>query len=163
MNMEIVETQNIKPPPEYAGFWLRVAAYIIDYFVLGFVLGILVVFIGLAMGLSAAIFHDMEDPANQVVIITLSAILGITSVAASWLYYALLESGSYQGTLGKMVLNLKVTDLEGERISFVRATGRFFGKFLSSFIIYIGYIMIGFTEKQQGLHDILAGCLVVRK
>ncbi|MCZ6692889.1 MAG: RDD family protein [Bacteroidetes bacterium] len=84
-------------------------------------------------------------------------------LAASWLYYAVLESGSYQGTLGKMLLNLKVTDLEGEQISFSRATGRFFGKFLSSFIIYIGYIMIGLTEKKQGLHDILAGCLVVRK
>lgn len=88
------------------------------------------------------------------------ALLGL---AASWLYYAVLESGSYQGTLGKMLLNLKVTDLEGEQISFSRATGRFFGKFLSSFIIYIGYIMIGLTEKKQGLHDILAGCLVVRK
>lgn len=161
--METIETQNPQTQPKFAGFWLRVAAYIIDYFVLGSVLAALMVFIGLAMGLSTAIFYDMEDQANQVVIVTLSAILGIMGLAASWLYYAVLESGSYQGTLGKMLLNLKVTDLEGEQISFSRATGRFFGKFLSSFIIYIGYIMIGLTEKKQGLHDILAGCLVVRK
>ena len=161
--METIETQNPQTQPEFAGFWLRVAAYIIDYFVLGSVLAALMVFIGLAMGLTTAIFYDMEDQANQVVIVTLSAILGIMGLAASWLYYAVLESGSYQGTLGKMLLNLKVTDLEGEQISFSRATGRFFGKFLSSFIIYIGYIMIGLTEKKQGLHDILAGCLVVRK
>ncbi len=161
--METIETQISQTQPEFAGFWLRVAAYIIDYFVLGSVIAALMVFIGLAMGLSTTIFYDMEDQANQVVIFTLSVILGIMSLTASWLYYAVLESGSYQGTLGKMLLNLKVTDLVGERISFTRATGRFFGKFLSSFIIYIGYIMIGLTEKKQGLHDILAGCLVVRK
>ncbi len=161
--METAETPNTPTQPEYAGFWLRLAAYIIDYFILGSVLASLMVFIGLAMGLSTTIFYDMEEQANQMVIITLSVILGIMGFSASWLYYAVLESGSYQGTLGKMLLNLKVTDLEGSRISFARATGRFFGKFISSFILYIGYIMIGFTEKQQGLHDILAGCLVVRK
>lgn len=161
--METVATQSTQPQPEYAGFWLRLAAYIIDYFILGSVLTTLMVFIGLAMGLSTAIFSDMEDQANWAVVTTLSVILGIMGLSASWLYYAVLESGSYQGTLGKMLLNLKVTDLEGNRISFARATGRFFGKFISSFIIYIGYIMIGFTEKQQGLHDILTGCLVVRK
>jgi len=161
--METIETPNTPTQPEYAGFWLRLAAYIIDYFVLGFVIGTMVIFVGLAMGLSTAIFYDMEDTANQMVVITLSIIFGIVSFAASWLYYAVLESGSYQGTLGKMVINLKVTDIEGERISFARASGRFFGKILSSFVIYIGYIMIGITEKKQGLHDILAGCLVVRK
>jgi uncharacterized RDD family membrane protein YckC len=161
--METIETPNTPTQPEYAGFWLRLAAYIIDYFVLGFVIGTMVIFVGLAMGLSTAIFYDMEDTANQMVVITLSIIFGIVSFAASWLYYAALESGSYQGTLGKMVINLKVTDMEGERISFARASGRFFGKILSSFVIYIGYIMIGITEKKQGLHDILAGCLVVRK
>jgi uncharacterized RDD family membrane protein YckC len=161
--METIETPNTPTQPEYAGFWLRLAAYIIDYFVLGFVIGTMVIFVGLAMGLSTAIFYDMEDTANQMVVITLCIIFGIVSFAASWLYYAVLESGSYQGTLGKMVINLKVTDMEGERISFARASGRFFGKILSSFVIYIGYIMIGITEKKQGLHDILAGCLVVRK
>jgi len=161
--METIETPNTPTQPEYAGFWLRLAAYIIDYFVLGFVIGTMVIFVGLAMGLSTAIFYDMEDTANQMVVITLSIIFGIVSFAASWLYYAVLESGSYQGTLGKMVINLKVTNMEGERISFARASGRFFGKILSSFVIYIGYIMIGITEKKQGLHDILAGCLVVRK
>lgn len=161
--METIETPNTPPQSEYAGFWLRLAAYIIDYFVLGFVIGTIVIFVGLTMGLSTAIFYDMEDTANQMVVITLSIIFGIVSFAASWLYYALLESGSYQGTLGKMVVNLKVTDMEGERISFARASGRFFGKILSTFVIYIGYIMIGITEKKQGLHDILAGCLVVRK
>jgi len=161
--METIETHQSPIQTNYAGFWLRLAAYIIDYFILAIVLGTIVGFVMLAMGLSVAIFQDMDKPANQLIVATLSIILGVMALTASWMYYALLESSSHQGTLGKMALNLKVTDLEGQPISFLRATGRFFGKFLSSAIIYIGYLMIGFTEKQQGLHDILAGCLVLRK
>lgn len=161
--METVETPSYQQPPEYAGFWLRLAAHIIDHFALGLALGSIVAFSMLAMGISAGLLADMDHPANQVIVISLSAILGVLGLAASWLYYALLESSSHQGTLGKMALNMKITDMSGNRITFARATGRFFGKFLSSFILYIGYIMIGFTEKRQGLHDILAGCLVIKK
>ena len=161
--MEPIETHQSQIQAKYAGLWLRLAAYIIDYLVLGFVIGTMVALVMLAMGLSFAIFQDMDNPANQLLVVTSSIILGVVVLTATWMYYALLESSSHQGTLGKMALNLKVTDLEGQPISFLRATGRFFGKFLSSFIVYIGYLMIGFTEKQQGLHDILAGCLVLRK
>jgi len=80
----------------------------------------------------------------------------------SWLYEALLESSSYQATLGKMIFGMKVTDLNGHRISFGRATGRHFAKWLSTMILCIGYIMVGFTERKQGLHDLLAGTLVRR-
>ena len=62
-----------------------------------------------------------------------------------------------------MALGLKVTDMEGNRISFGRATGRYFGKIISGMILYIGYIIAGFTEKKQALHDIMANCLVTRK
>jgi len=79
----------------------------------------------------------------------------------SWLYEAFMESSSYQATLGKMIFGMKVTDLNGNRISFERATGRHFAKILSS-ILGIGYIMVGFTERKQGLHDLLAGTLVLR-
>ncbi|GJM30034.1 MAG: hypothetical protein DHS20C17_26690 [Cyclobacteriaceae bacterium] len=161
--MEQLPDQPTQVQADYAGFWLRLAAYIIDYFVIGFVLGGIVVFVGLAMGISAAAFDDIDNSANQLLIITLSTVLGIVSLVATWLYYALLECSSYQGTLGKMALSLKVTDMDGARISFSRATGRFFGKFLSSLILYVGYFMIGFTERKQGLHDILSGCLVLRK
>ena len=81
----------------------------------------------------------------------------------NWLYYAFLESSSWQGTLGKKALGLEVTDLQGRRISFARASGRFFGKFISVMILLIGFIMAGFTARKQALHDILAGCLVIRK
>jgi uncharacterized RDD family membrane protein YckC len=81
----------------------------------------------------------------------------------NWLYYAIFESSSWQATLGKKALGLEVTDLAGNRISFGRATGRFFAKIISTLILFIGYIMAGFTEKKQALHDILAGTLVIRK
>jgi uncharacterized RDD family membrane protein YckC len=81
----------------------------------------------------------------------------------SWIYYASLESSAWQATLGKKILGLKVTDLAGNRISFARASGRFFGKILSGMILGIGFLMAGFTERKQALHDILAGCLVLRQ
>ena len=82
---------------------------------------------------------------------------------ASWLYFALMESSNKQATVGKMALSIKVTDINGNRLTFGRATGRYFGKILSGMILYIGFIMAGFTEKKQALHDMIAGCLVVNK
>jgi len=84
-------------------------------------------------------------------------------IVGQWLYYALMESSSRQGTLGKMALRIIVTDLDGKRISFGKASGRYFGKIISGIILYIGFIMIAFTEKKQGLHDMLASTLVVMK
>jgi len=161
--MEPTESQSNSSSPPYAGFWLRLAAHIIDHFVLGFALGGITVFVGLTMGVTAAVFDDMDNPANQILIVTLSSVLGIIFLAVTWLYNAFMESSQYQGTLGKIALSLKVTDLEGNPVSFVQATGRFFGKFLSSLIFNIGYLMIAFTGKKQGLHDILSNCLVLRK
>jgi uncharacterized RDD family membrane protein YckC len=89
--------------------------------------------------------------------------LALLRTVLHWLYYSLLESSAWQGTLGKKALGLEVTDLDGNRISFGRATGRFFAKIISAIILGIGYIMAGFTEKKQALHDILAGTLVIRK
>jgi uncharacterized RDD family membrane protein YckC len=66
-------------------------------------------------------------------------------------------------TIGKMALGIKVTDLNGERITFGRATGRYFGKILSGLTLCIGYIIAGFSQQKQALHDILAKTLVVNK
>ena len=87
----------------------------------------------------------------------------LISAVLKWLYYALLESSSWQATLGKKALGLEVTDLERRRIGFGRATGRTFAKIISAMILYIGFLMAGFTEKKQALHDMMAGCLVIRK
>ena len=97
----------------------------------------------------------------RLALVALTVLLVVIVGLAVWLYEALMTSSSKQGTLGKMAFRMKVTDLNGRRISFGRATGRFFAKILSG-ILYIGYIMAGFTERKQALHDMIAGTLVVR-
>ena len=90
------------------------------------------------------------------------ALLQLIATAGGFLYFALMESSTNQATVGKMALGIKVTDLEGNRISFGRALGRTFAKILSGLIIFIGYIIAAFTEKKQALHDMIAGTLVVK-
>ena len=89
--------------------------------------------------------------------------LNLVLMVGVWLYYALMECSTWQGTLGKKALGLYVTDMEGNRISFGRATGRHFGKILSGLTLLVGYIMAGFTARKQALHDLLASCLMLRK
>lgn len=150
----------------YAGFWKRFAAVLIDGIILSVVsLFLLVPLLGmLGLGFFDAAMND-GDPSAGLIVAIIGAYLGtlMMSFLAGWLYYALMESSSKQATLGKMALGIIVTDMNGNRISFGRATGRYFGKFLSTLILYVGYMMAGFTEKKQALHDIIAGCLVVNK
>jgi uncharacterized RDD family membrane protein YckC len=140
------------PQQSYAGFWLRVAASLID----GVILGIASIVIGIALLL---VLHP-NTPHKEAV---LENILRFFSIILNWLYFAIFESSAEQGTIGKRIIGIKVTDLNGKPISFWRATGRYFGKIISSFILLIGFIMAAFTEKKQALHDMLAGCLVVKK
>ncbi len=141
----------------YGGFWIRVVAAIIDAIILRVVVApVGMIFGGLGMaGMMSGIPHTgLKLLGGGVTFILL--------VFGSWLYEALMESSSYQATLGKMIFGMRVTDLNGNRISFERATGRHFAKWLSVMILGIGYIMVGFTERKQGLHDLLAGTLVRR-
>jgi uncharacterized RDD family membrane protein YckC len=139
----------------YGGFWIRVVAVIIDWFIFGIVLIPAAVIFG-GLGLAAGALGGVPHVSHAFV-----EGAKIWLFFGAWLYEALMESSSYQATLGKMALGMKVTDLYGNRISFGRATGRHFAKILSS-ILGIGYIMVGFTERKQGLHDLLAGTLVLR-
>lgn len=86
----------------------------------------------------------------------------LIAFVGDWLYFSLMESSSSQGTVGKIVCGLRVTDTQGRRISFGRATGRYFAKILSALILLIGYLMVGWTRQKRGLHDFIAGTLVVR-
>jgi uncharacterized RDD family membrane protein YckC len=92
----------------------------------------------------------------------IGGVVWLTWILGGWLYSALQECSSQQATIGKRVLGIKVIDLAGQRISFGRATGRYFGKIISGMIMYIGFIMAGFTDRKQALHDMMAGCLLVR-
>lgn len=161
---EIILDQEVKPV-RYAGFWLRFVASLIDGIVLYIVQMIITVPLMGIMGFTALNAESMNEAQQMGAV---GAIIGIVlmtflfSSIVQWLYYALMET-YYGATLGKMALGLKVTDLEGNKISFLKATGRYFGKILSGMILLIGYIMAAFTEKKQALHDLMAGCLVVKK
>ena len=143
----------------YGGFWLRFCAYIIDAIITGipsFIIGMVVEFAA-----ASANTNPTGQPTGAQVAISLLA--NVASIVIAWLYWSMFESSAYQATPGKMLLGLRVTDMNGQRISFGRATGRHFAKFISSLICAIGYIMAGFTERKQGLHDQIAGTLVVMK
>lgn len=145
----------------YAGFWKRFVAWILDRIILAVVGGCFGGLVGgLIGGIAGAGGADVASPDFEMAFQVLGGFVG---VIVGWLYYAFFESSQYQATPGKMALQIKVTDMSGNRVSFARATGRYFGKFLSGLILMIGYIMAGFTEKKQALHDILAGCLVVNR
>jgi uncharacterized RDD family membrane protein YckC len=154
-----------RPAVAYAGFWLRFVAFIIDQLLLYFVGMILFLPFAASMGMGMRGMMTGRPPDVQTIFPMIHAMLrlALLRMVIHWLYYSLLESSAWQGTLGKKALGLEVTDLDGNRISFGRATGRFFAKIISSIILFIGYIMAGFTEKKQALHDILAGTLVIRK
>jgi uncharacterized RDD family membrane protein YckC len=144
------------PPPlpsfRYAGFWLRFWAYLIDCVILG------VIPVLIAVIMAPLFFTGGAGVAMLGGVIFLFPVI----LTEGWLYYALMETSSYQATIGKRALGLKVTGMNGEPISFGKASIRYFGKILSHMILSIGYIMAAFTEKKQALHDILAGCLVIR-
>lgn len=155
------------PTRSYAGFWLRLVAHLIDGLIIGMVVMALVVPIALLTGLGGALrgFHPDREPDPAMIIAFISSIwvLILIGVLGGWLYNAYCESSEWQATPGKKVLNLVVTDLNGNRISFGRASGRFFSKMISGLIPFgIGYIMAGFTERKQALHDMIASCLVLR-
>lgn len=149
-----------RPPVAYAGFWLRLVAYIIDAIILGMA-GVIAFF-----PLFRANIHAFTTQNPWEVYTSISRPLfaiRLLALMLGWIYYASMESSSWQATLGKKILGLQVTDLSGNRITFARASGRFFGKILSGMILGIGFLMAGFTARKQALHDILAGCLVLRQ
>src|SRR5271156_624850 len=154
-----------RPAVAYAGFWLRFVAFIIDALVLFFVGKILFLpfAVSTAVGMRGMMAGHPPNIGELLPVIHAMIRLALLRMVLNWLYYALLESSAWQATLGKKALGLEVTDLDGNRISFGRATGRFFAKIISGLTLLIGYIMAGFTEKKQALHDILAGTLVIRK
>ena len=135
------QDSDYNPGPSYAGFWKRLLALLID---------------GAILGVAGAILSSIFVRSGSNGTWFLSALLG-------WLYYSLMESSQSQATLGKQALGIKVTDLQGRRISFGRATGRYFAKFLSDITLGIGWLMAAFTEKKQALHDLVASTLVVNR
>jgi uncharacterized RDD family membrane protein YckC len=158
----------------YAGFPLRLIAATIDLLVLAVPLAVFISFLSVAMGISTA-FLDLRpgEPPSEILKAFGNIFIDISLgffLLMSWLYFAILESSRWRATLGKRALGLYVSDLFGNRVTFARATGRFFcGRLLVHIpIVGIYYFLIDclcipFTSRKQAVHDMLAGCLVLRE
>jgi uncharacterized RDD family membrane protein YckC len=131
----------------YAGFSVRTAAFIIDVLITGVLATIIS---RIFFGNYYPRFEGDTDPGP-----------GAVSLIINWLYFAYQESSVRQSTIGKAAMGLKVCTENGERLSFAKATGRFFAKMLSAAILFIGFIMVAFNDRRQGLHDKLAKTLVI--
>lgn len=136
-------------PVGYGGFWIRVVAYIIDAILVSLVLGVVMSIFGLR-------YMNLDDLSDY------DPTVNILSILIFWLYFALMESSERGATVGKMAMGLRVVTNDGKRLSFMNATGRYFAKILSGIIFGIGYIMVGFTERKRGLHDMIASTLVIK-
>jgi len=150
---------------QYAGFWRRFVAYVIDRLILGipsFVL-VLVFIVPSIVSLVGSICDPERIPFAILSFVMSWVWLMVLIIAGHLLYFAWFESSRFQATLGKMLLGIVVTDLTGQRVSFLRALGRNLGKIISHAIANIGFLMAGVTARKQALHDMLADCLVVMK
>lgn len=156
----------------FAGFWLRLVAAFLDGIILAvpsapialiFFAGMLPEFIGIA--------RSGGNPAPFIISMLPKIFLFVAVIiVGKWFYWALMESSSWQATLGKKILGLYVTDLQGNRCTFGKTSGRFWAgrgisivPSLGGLYYLVDCICAGVTEQKQALHDIIAGCLVMRK
>ena len=154
----------------YAGLGRRIVAFIVDLILILLLDAVAVAVLGLFRGLQNLYFFLVQHaPVDSLTTEGTSAALfgsiiasyGIVIIVIPWLYYAGFESSRSQATPGKLLMRIVVTDLDGNKPSFARVTLRHFAKFISTLVIFLGFLMIGLTNKRQGLHDKIAGCLVL--
>lgn len=158
----------MRTPTNIAEPGKRLLAALIDGIILGtvysIILGItLIPFIRKISQINEGQFPMDDAESASMVMGSLGIIfLGFTLYYVGvFLYYTLQHSGKHQATIGKRAMKLYVTDEHGERLTFGKAAIRFLGRIINSFTMYIGYLIILFTEKKQGLHDIIAKTLVL--
>ena len=154
----------------YAGLGRRIVAFIVDKILILLLDVVAVAILGLFRGLQNLYFFAVQQaPVESLTTEGTSAALfgsivaayGMVIIVIPWLYFAGFESSRSQATPGKLLMRIIVTDLEGNKPTFARVTLRHFAKFISTLIILLGFLMIGLTKKRQGLHDKIAGCLVL--
>lgn len=166
-----MQTTTYAPPAaldtaRYGGFWIRFVAIIIDGLLLGIAQALIVTPVFAGLGIAAADPSMMNPEDGMAVFSAMMGAMGLiqaVSLVIGWLYFALMQSSKHQATLGKMALGLKVVDSEGNRLTFGRATLRYIGKFVSSLVLMIGYIIAAFNPRKQALHDMIASTYVIKK
>ncbi|MCM3700743.1 RDD family protein [Paenibacillus macerans] len=150
----------------YAGFWKRFFANLLDSMIVYFIAWVMILIsLQLSMVFGVLGYFVLENwPGVYQIYNGSGHIIGLLiAPLAVWLYYAIMESSKLQGTVGKMALGIIVVNERYERVSFWRASGRFWSRIVSLLTLYIGYIMAGFTKKKQALHDKIARTYVVDK
>jgi uncharacterized RDD family membrane protein YckC len=154
----------------YAGLGRRFVAFIVDFIIILLFDLVAMAVLGLTRGIQNSYFYFVQHvPADQLTTEgtmaamygSILAAYGIVLIVIPWLYFAGFESSRSQATPGKLLMHIVVTDMTGNKPTFARVTLRHFAKFVSALIIFIGFLMIGLTQKRQGLHDRIAGCLVL--
>ena len=136
--LTLIKNKPYKKPKNkkiYAGFWVRLIAGVIDFVILWVVYFIL---------------------------IFIPIIGWIFSIFVSWLYFAVQHSSSKQATLGMRALDIRITDEKLSKISFWRASGNYFVSYFSGLLLFIGFIMIAFTSRKQGLHNFISRTVCVK-
>lgn len=147
-------------PPQFADYLPRVGAAILDGIFVS-LMGCLPAFgIGVALALASAGGDEQTIEAMSIGAQLCSNLLG---GIISGVYYVSLETSEKQATWGKQIVGIKVTDLNGNRLTAGRAIGRWFAKIITGCTCGIGLLMPLFTEKKQTLHDMIAGCLALNK
>jgi uncharacterized RDD family membrane protein YckC len=176
-DIESVQSKPVAIPEEdegpevgvYAGLGRRLIAFIIDIILILVFDLVAAGTLGLFRGFQNLVYYmqgvspaDLTNEGTTAALFgSILAAYGLTLIVVPWLYYAGFESSRSQATPGKVLMNLVVTDMHGNKPTFARTSLRFFWKYISALIVFIGFIMIGFTQKHQGLHDRLSGCLVL--
>ncbi len=154
----------------YAGLGRRFVAFVVDIILILLFDLVAMTVLGLTRGIQNSYFYFVQHvPVEQLttegtmgsLLGSVIAAYGILLIVIPWLYYAGFESSRSQATPGKLLMHIVVTDMTGNKPTFARVTLRHFAKFVSALIIFIGFLMIGLTQKRQGLHDRIAGCLVL--
>jgi uncharacterized RDD family membrane protein YckC len=153
------ETAVAESRPLYAGFWRRLGALAID--VVFVLVGWVLVTVVIAVLLAIALISTSGTAPTDAAIVQVGSL--VILLVLTWLYFAGLESSSWQGTIGKRIVGVVVTDKAGRRLRFGRSTARYFARIVSALPLLIGYLLAAFTPQKQALHDMIAGTLVVRR
>ena len=164
----------VAPGVAYAGFWLRLVAAIIDVLIISIPLAPIYILVVLGILKNSRDLQSMQDPTMVWTILGPKMfwffVVGLVGLTVNWLYHGFFESSTWQATPGKKALGLIVTDLEGRQVTFGRASGRFFSgrgatilSLPGSAYYFVDCICIGFTERKQAIHDMIASCLVLRR
>ncbi len=136
---------------DFGGFWIRVGAYCIDT-------AVLIV----PLMLVSFLFREQAPDGDDLEVAITNLVDSLLNLLLGWAYYATLHASAWQATLGKKATGLKVVGADGGRISLRRATARYFAMLLSALPLGIGFLMVGWTQQKQGLHDKIARTWVIR-